>query len=116
MFFPEQLDIRALQEQGCEPSDHPKQVYLGIVPQMTKTNSLVPAWCTLPGVLGLPPQAQSLGPAESRAGPDLLLPVAMDSLQHGLLGLQSLRLGLSLGWDSCERKEKPTNKKLNIIE
>lgn len=58
---------------------------------------LVSAWSALPGVLGLPPQTQGLGPVEGRGGPDLLLPLAVDTLQHSLLGFKGLGLGLSLG-------------------
>jgi len=73
--------------------------------------SLVSAWSTLPRVLRLPPQTQGLGPAEGWGGPDLLLPLAVDTLQHSFLGFEGLGLGLSLGRDSCRKyyKLRPYN-------
>lgn len=62
---------------------------------------LVSAWSAFPRVLGLPPQTQGFGPVEGRGSPDLLLLLAVDSLQHSLLGFQGLRFGLSLCRDSC---------------
>lgn len=73
--------------------------------------SLVSAWSALPRVLRLPPQTQGLGPAEGWGGPDLLLPLVVDTLQHSLLGFKGLGLGLGLSRDSCRKiyKLRPYN-------
>lgn len=68
--------------------------------------SLVSAWSALPRVLRLPPQTQGLGPAEGWGGPDLLLPLAVDTLQHSLLGFKGLGLGLGLSRYSCTKIDR----------
>lgn len=52
--------------------------------------SLVPARSTVARVLGLPAETEGLGTTEGGRSPDLLLPLAVDSLEHSLLGLQGL--------------------------
>ena len=61
---------------------------------------LLPARGTLRGVLGLSAEAQGFGATEGWGGSNLLLPLAVDSFQNSLFGLQGLHLGLSLGRDS----------------
>lgn len=71
-------------------------------------HALVSPWGALPGVFGLPPQPQRLGPAESGRRADLLLLVAVHPLQDGLLGLQRLCLRLCLRRHSCEESSVST--------
>lgn len=52
--------------------------------------SLVPARSTLARVFGLSPQTEGFGATEGGGGPDLLLPLAVDAFEHGLLGLEGL--------------------------
>lgn len=63
-------------------------------------NLLVPARSTLARVFGLSPETEGFRATEGGSGPDLLLPLAVDTFEYSLLGLQSLGLGLSLGRDS----------------
>lgn len=63
-------------------------------------NLLVPAWSTLARIFRLPAEPEGFGATEGWRGPDLLLPLAVNTFKHSLLGLQSLGLGLSLGRDS----------------
>lgn len=53
-------------------------------------NSLVPARSTLAGILGLPAQTKGFRATEGGRSPDLLPPLAVYTLEHSLLGLQSL--------------------------
>ena len=63
-------------------------------------HSLVSTRSTLARILGRSAETQGLGATEGGRSPDLLLLLTVDSFKHGLLGLECLRLGLSLGRDS----------------
>lgn len=71
---------------------------------------------TLPWILGLPPQAQGLGPPEGGRRADLLLLVAVDPLQDGLLGLQRLGFRLCLRRHGCDNTSVSIKKGLRAQE
>lgn len=54
------------------------------------SNVLVPARSTLARVFGLSPETEGFRATEGGSGSDLLLPLAVDTFEHSLLGLQSL--------------------------
>lgn len=90
---------------GTQPRSHPGTCSRA---EPNTPHVLVSPWGTLPGVLGLPPQSQCLGPAECGRRADLLLLVTVDPLQNGLLGLQRLSLCLCLRRHSYDNSSVST--------
>jgi len=96
----------------CSKAQIPTPAH-GAAPSPAEPNTphlLVSPWGTLPGVLGLPSQPQGLGPAEGGRRADLLLLVAVDPLQDGLLGFQRLGLRLRLRRHGCNDSSVSTTR------
>lgn len=68
----------------------------------TLINLLVPARSTLARIFRLSAETEGFRATEGGRSPNFLLPLAVNTLKHSLFGLQSLRLGLSLGRDNWD--------------